>query len=1098
MTSRVASGNFACRFATLVTLAISLFVSDPAFAQVAGATLQGTVTDASGSAVPNADISISNTATTVTRAVKTDAAGFYSAPNLTPGVYDVTGTATGFSTQVQAGIRLTVGAEQVVNFSLKVGQVSEVVHVTTEAPTVELASSSISTDIDSATVRELPLNGRDWSSLAVFEPGVIGIRTQTATSGTANRGTRGFGNQLAIDGHPAFANNYRVNGISINDYSNASPGSVIGLQLGVDAIQEFSVVATNYSADYGRTSGGIINAITKSGTNQFHGSAFWFLRDEGLDARNYFDPAQIPPFHRNQFGASAGGPIKKDRTFFFADYEGVRQDLSLSFHNVVPTAAARAGNLCSVPTTGSCVPNTITVNQLVVPYFAFYSLPNAGLTPTGNGDTGFFNASALQVTPENYVAARVDHKISDKDSLDGSWFFDRSHQDTPDNLLNSISETFSQRQMVGLEETHIFSPTLVNTVRFGYSRTQARQGIPVSAINPLAADPSLGLGGGRNAPILTVPGLAAMQGGLGDGSVSKYTQNSFQYYDDAFLTRGTHSIKIGFAFERIQENALAAPRPNGNFTFPSLTGFLLNQPTSALLGDRNHSRVLGYRQSIFGVYVQDDWRFRSNLTLNLGLRYEPTTLPSEAHNQFSIVQDFFGGGLVNVQHLWQTNQTLRNFAPRIGFSWDPFRNGKTAVRGGFGIFDVLPLPFEYQLDEAQTYPNSLQLSANSLPAGSFPTGALSLLSFSINKVQGYHPDQNPKNNYAMNWNFNIQREIKPNLTAMIGYAGSRSLHNAFTADDTNMVLPTLTSAGWLWPIPVGSGTVLNPNIGDLRPTFWGGDGFYESFLAQITKKMSHSFQVQGSFTWAKCIDTGSATGGQGDPETNSIAALIFFNQQARRGLCDYQVAHNFVANYIWDVPAPRLDSRILSATLGGWEVGGILTASSGTPFTLLIAGDPLGQKSTSNADFPSRMSGCNPVNGNYKSSGLVYLNVNCFVLPSAPASLAAQCQPFDPVLFPNTCRNLFGNAGRNAVIGPGLFDLDFSLFKNNYIKNISETFNIQFRTEFFNILNHTNFQSPIDNETIFNQNGTRVGAAGTLDATTTTSRQIQFGLKVIW
>src|ERR1700732_1973985 len=324
MFSEIRSTKIAASFATCVALLFSPLVLAPVSAQVTGATLSGTVTDQSGAVVPKAEISIKNIATGVTRAVSTDPAGFYSAPNLLPGNYEITTVAPGFSSAVRTGITVTVGAQQVLNLTLQVGQVTEKVQVTGEAPTVQLATSSISAVVDSTTVRELPLNGRSWTDLATLQPGVLAIQTPLA-SDTQGRGNRGFGNQITVAGGRPQQNNYRLDGVSINDYSNGGPGSVMGGNLGVDAIQEFSVLTSNYSAEYGRNSGGGVNAITRSGTNQFHGSVYEFLRNSALDARNFFDQAVIPPFKRNQFGGSAGGPIIKDRTFIFGDYEGIRQ-----------------------------------------------------------------------------------------------------------------------------------------------------------------------------------------------------------------------------------------------------------------------------------------------------------------------------------------------------------------------------------------------------------------------------------------------------------------------------------------------------------------------------------------------------------------------------------------------------------------------------------------------------------------------------------------------------------------------------------------------------------------------------------------------------
>src|SRR5467141_4334792 len=558
-----------------VMLSMAVVASTPVYAQVAGATLSGTATDASGAAVPNAKVSIINSATGVVREVTTDSAGFYSAPNSLPGVYNITVAATGFSSSVQTGLTLTVGASKALNIALQVGQVSERVEVTATAPAVELTSSTISGEVDSTTERELPLNGRDWTQLATLQPGVVSVRVE---AGASNRGNRGYGTLLTISGHQPFENNYRINGISINDYSNGSPGSSLGVNLGVDAIQEFSVLTGNYSAEYGRASGGVINGITKSGNNQFHGDAYYFVRDKILDARNYFDPAAIPPFHRDQFGVSGGVPIIKNKTFIFGDFEAIRQRKSDTFSNPVPSRAARGiapggttpsqvavVNGAPLPLETacppySCVSDPVThIDQAVLPYLAFYPLPN--VIGSEVGDTGLFNTTGVERLTENYVTLRGDHHFSDKDSFAASWFYDRAPLTMPDSLVESLTQNFTLRQMYSLEETHVFSPTLVNTARAGFSRVRATVTEPVSALNPLANNPSFGVLPGRFAPELNVNGLDTMDGALGDVSSDLLTWNSFQFYDDAFLTRGTHSLKFGFAVERMQNDEFSGVVP---------------------------------------------------------------------------------------------------------------------------------------------------------------------------------------------------------------------------------------------------------------------------------------------------------------------------------------------------------------------------------------------------------------------------------------------------------------------------------------------------------------------------------------------------------
>src|ERR1700674_939747 len=411
MPSRRISTGYALCLAIVLVLILS---SAPSRAQVAGATLSGTITDSSGGVVPDTEVVIANVATGVTTKATTNSDGFYISANLLPGEYNVTVSAKGYTPEERTGILLTVGAQQVFDLALHVaGATKEMIVVTAEAPAVQLNSSDISAVVNATTVRELPLNGRSWTDLATLQPGVNRIQTQPDFAQGTDRGNRGFGQQLTISGARPQQNNYRLDGVSLNDYANGAPGSVLGGSLGVDAIQEFSVLTSNYSAEYGKTSGGVVNAITRSGTNQFHGSAYEFLRNSALDAKNYFEAATIPPFKRNQFGGAIGGPIIKSRTFFFADYEGIRQSKGISNVTFVPSQNARNGLLCSMaPADGSCstyqlLPGLNTnangVNLNAAKFFTFYHLPDPGTSTIENGDIGTYTFAGQQVVSENFL-----------------------------------------------------------------------------------------------------------------------------------------------------------------------------------------------------------------------------------------------------------------------------------------------------------------------------------------------------------------------------------------------------------------------------------------------------------------------------------------------------------------------------------------------------------------------------------------------------------------------------------------------------------------------------------------------------------------------
>jgi hypothetical protein len=1118
-------GRMSIRYWGWLALILSMSISIRLSAQVAGATLSGVVVDKSGAIVANAQIVVKNLATGVARNVTTDSAGFYTAPNLLPGGYEVTTSATGFATMVRTGITLTVGAQQVLNITLQVGTVSQQIEVVGEAPVVELASSSITAEVSSVTVRELPLNGRSWTDLATLQPGVNAIQTQVAFTSGGDRGNRGFGSQMTISGARPQQNSYRLDGVNINDYSNGAPGSVLGGNLGVDAIQEFSVLTSNYSAEYGRTAGGVVNAVTKTGSNGFHGSVYEFLRNNAFDARNFFDGDKIPPFRRNQFGASAGGPIRKDRTFIFGDYEAIRQSKGIAFTDTVPSSAARTGTLhytgtppsnCTAISSTEC---TVTIDPSAAKYLPLIPVTNGSLL--GAGDIGLFSFPAQQVVSENFFTTRVDHKISEKDGLFGTYLYDDTVYQSPDAFDVQTVGSHTKRQIVALEENHDFSSTLINTARAGYSRESVSDNSTVSVINSLAADTSLGPYPGGTAAQLLIQGVTPFSGGTNGSSRYLYYWNSYQGYDDVFVTRGTHSLKFGVSVERIQLNMQNFSNPTGVFRFASLDGFLTNQPTRF---NGRSGLPRDFRQTIFGAYAQDDWRLRPNLTLNLGLRYEMATVPKEALGMFSNLLSITDATpqLGNPLFL---NPTFRNFEPRVGFAWDPFRNGKTAVRGGFGIFDVLPLPNQLTL-ATNSQPFSVSGSSQDAAAlaGSFFAGAPALIS--ATSLQQTIIEHAPKRTYVMQWNLNVQREVLPNLTAMVGYVGSRGVHQPIQDDDMNNVTPTLTPEGYLFPQVDVNGNLciagtqcaattgnppskLNPKFGAIRGIFYQGNSFYDALEVGIQKRMSRNFRIQGSFTWGKSIDTGSATVG-GDQFSNSISSLWpRTNPNANRALSDFNVGRTLVINAIWDIPGPRSSGPVDWAA-NGWELGGIFTVSDGVPFspTFGTDADPLGLGSSDPWDFASRLRGpgcataVNPGNPNN------YIKTQCFSVPTAPnmAFWTANCDPAPPTLggpLPTgslECFNLRGNAGRNSLIGPGTTELDFSVFKNNPIKKISESFNVQFRAEFFNILNHPNFAVPSTpgNTDIFDSTGTLSAVSGLLTSTTTTAREIQFALKLIW
>jgi len=1117
--------------------------------QVVGATVSGTVVDASGAKVPGVAITITNVKTGITTSTETKSDGIYDVPNLLPGNYEVSAAAKGFSTLLRKGITLNVGQELILNLALQVGGLNEQVTVTAEAPTVNLANATLSGVVEQRSVQELPLNGRSWTDLASLQPGVHTSENQPPIT-AGDRVKRGLGSELTISGARPQQNNYLLDGVNINDYANAGPGSVLGGNLGTDAVAEFSVMTTNYSAEYGRTSGGILTSTTKSGTNQFHGSAYEFFRNAALDADSFIDNENgnpKPPFRQNQFGASAGGPIQKDKTFIFGDYEGVRRAQGTTLISNVLSTDARNGILtgtfqgnASNPFPANCiatgVPTQCKLTSIDPNIVAFL---NSGLIPKAtSGDVPGVNSAQyvftqMMRTDENFFIVRADHTFSSKDRMFSTYMFDKASQNEPDQYQSLLIQNPMFRQMVAIEENHVFSPSLLNSFRVGYNRDNVESPSGATAINPAAADKSLGFIPGSTVGTISInsDGLAGYPGGLDFEAPFKFHWNSYQVYDNLFYTKGINSMKFGANVERLQGNTFGADFPGGQIIYNSLYDFLTNDNGSINADVPGKVTGRGVRQTIFGTYFQDDIHLRPNLNINLGLRYEMASVITEEAGKLSNLrtvpltsaapQPFLGSP-------YMLNPTKRNFEPRVGFAWDPFKNGKTSVAGGFGIFDVLPLPVEMGSGVDGSAPFDVSASQSNLPTpyvsnancASPPCGAYGQ-ALANQSARYYIMQFNPKRNYVMQWNFNIQRQLAPDTTLSVGYVGARGIHMRFQADDNNMVYPNPGVVGQFtypltWPcvlpyqavtapggytiqscptttapdgtagvlavpafwypheVPALPPPIINQQTGRTQMAIWDGQYWYNGLQVQLNKAMSHSFEVGGSYTYSKNMDTGGGSVAS-DPFRNSISTLLWFCKACRRGLSDQDQRQNLTVHYEWDIPTPSFFGTPAKTVLADWEVGGILTVASGTPFTVLIAGDPLGMGTTDPYQYPDKVSGAgcaNPVNPQNASN---YVKLQCFQAPSISTRL--------------------GDAGRNSVIGPGLVDFDFSLFKNI---PIHEALKAQFRAEFFNILNRPNFTSPNDNRVLMDQLGNPIPSAGAVTLMNTSSRQIQFALKFTW
>lgn len=1047
-------------------------------AQSTFANLRGTVHDPSGAAITNASVTVRNSATRVSRETRTDGAGAYSVFDLPPSTYEITIAAPGFAMQRRTGLELTVSTEAAVDFSLNLATAQSSVEVQAAAHGIDLESAVLSEVDDPRALRELPLNGRDWTQLALLEPGVSAIRTQNSLNGsTANRGSRGFGSAVTIGGARPGQNNYLLDGISQNDYTNGPPGNVLGLALGVDAIEEFSVSTNNYNAAYGETSGGVVNAVSRSGTNAFHGDLYEFLRNDKFDARNFFDVQKLP-LRRNQFGAALGGPIQQDKTFFFVNYEGLRQAAENTSIAIVPSAAAREGHLAE---------GNIVVSPITAPYFALWPLPNGLLL--GNGDTGEYIFSAENPAAENTGLARLDHYLSRNDNLAISWSADKGETSTPDSLNSILVLNNLLRNTVSLNSIHIFNPRVVNAFRFGINRVTASALNSSPGNNPAASELSLGILPGRNAPTLSVPGLTAFSGGVGGLSSTNFWFTNFQVYDDVSLAKGKHFIKAGFDFIRYRYNTRVASQPNGQYGFASLTDFLTNGALTNFFADvyyQNGQAKLpsigfperGFRQNVMGAYFQDNWHWKPSLTLDLGLRYEVASVPNEVHGLTSNLRDIYSTDLNVGEPLFQ-NPTYYNFEPRIGLAWAPSRDKKLSIRAAFGIFDVLPLIYELGMLEAYSGPFSSLVTLTNPPSGSFPSGGYqTILESNQSSLPVREPSiqYNAPRNYVMQWNTSMQHILAHNLLLSVAWAGSRGVHMFDIAADADIVLPTLTSAGYLFPSPIGSGTRLNPAVGAIRQLTWGDRSNYNSLQIRLQRHFQHGLGLQGAFTWQKSVD-GYSSSIFPTQFQNSVSTL-FLNPPINRGVSDFNVGRVGVIYGLWQLPKTSTPLGLLRALANGWQMGGIFAISDGMPFTPLISGDAAGENNSTPYDVPNRVIGSACTHLTNPGNPSQYINLACYSFPE-PA-------------------NLLGNAGRNSLNGPGLVELDCSLTRNFNMRLFSESVKLQFRAEAFNLANRPNFEPPVANNALYNSSGTPIASAGLITSTATTARQVQLAVRLSW
>jgi hypothetical protein len=1049
-----------------VAVLVALLYGGAASAQVATGTISGTVRDASGAALPGTKVVVLNADTGISRTVETDVEGRYSALSLSLGNYKVTASLAGFGTQVRSGIVLTVGREEIVDLSLAVGSVEQSVEVSGEAPLVDSTTATLGSLVDAKTIRAIPLNGRSWDQLALLQPGVIltspGIPASTSY-------LFGSGKRFSVGGQRDVSNYFLLDGTDINDQANGTPGGAAGTNLGVDTILEFKIFTNSFKAEYGHSTGSITSAVTRSGTNDWHGTGFEYIRNSVLDTRNYFDTtASPPPFKRNQFGGVLGGPIKKDKTFIFGGYEGLRQGQDTTQIATVPTALARQGVL---PT------GTVPVNPVAVPYLNLYPLPNG--RDFGNGTAEFLSAPTA-ITNEDNAMVRVDHQLNAKTGLFARYTFDQDSVNQPLNLPDAVQLSATRRQYLTLQATTVLSPKALNSFRFAYNRTD-------SNFNQLIVPdpgPDLDFIPGQPFGALNVGGSNSTGSnaitGLGNGNANGqffWAYNVYQWGDDFSYTIGKHTLKAGTDIQNFRDNTQFPSGVRGDYTFSTLNTLLAGTPSSlqagAPLGVNPNWEL---RQTLYAVYGQDDYTVNSRLTLNLGLRWEITTDPIDALGKMAILPDPLSASTVTTDSFFQI--TKKNFEPRFGLAWQMNQSGTTVLRVGAGIYHDQILPWLYA-NQLQTPPFFGRFNLNN-PI--FPNGYTQLTggvggSTGNGKLSLTVPSPIEKVPVDEQYNLSIEHQFAKDTVLQIAYAGNHANH-LLTQREADTPVPTVVNGQYFYP--VGS-TRRNPAWNGIRLNETDGDSTYNSVTATLRRQLAKGLEGQIFYTFSKAMDDASGT--NTSDTTRSPAVLLNpWDRAFDWSLSDFDVRHAAVGNFTYQLPS-RVDSKAWGAVANGWALNGIVTVTSGQPFTARLSAAVSRDLDTTLAERPSLNPGFsqNPNHG---------ISAGCPGF-AAGTPVGNANNWYDPCAFVLPAAGTYGDVGRNSIIGPGLRDLDLALVKTF---NLNERTFLSFRAECFNVLNHANFGLP--NSSALAASGEASPSAGRITYTVTSSRQIQFALRL--
>ena len=1049
-------------------------------AQVVGGTVSGAVTDASGALLPHATVVLRDSETGTERRLTTDAAGGYAAPSIPVGTYSVTVTHDGFAPQVRNGVALTVGQAMRIDVALVPGEIAQQVTVVDTPPAINGSTQQISGLVDERQVKELPLNGRSYDQLITLNPGAVNYTAQR--SGSVGTSNSSVGSMFVVSGRRPQDNLFLLNGVEYTGASliNVTPGGTSGQLLGVDAVREFNVLSDTYGANYGKRQGAQISIVTASGTDILHGSAYEFLRNSFFDARNYFDGARIPEFQRNDFGGSLGGPLRRDRAFLFGNYEGYRQRLGITDVTLVPDAAARA----------AAVPR-------VRPFLNLWPVANG--PEIGNGIAEAFSSPSQRIR-EDFGTARFDANLTPDDLLFAVGTVDDSTAHTPtQNPLSLIDESLRE-QVLSLQEQHVFSPRLLNTARFGFSRASFTflGSVPadVQALTPAFVP-------GQPTGAIVIAGSTASNGssqisaaGANVGSNNATARNLYTFDDHIFFTRGKHQIEAGVWLQQLQSNDNLAQNQYGQASFASLASFLAGTVKTFTVVPS--PTELGWRSLFSAEYLEDTWKPASALEIRLGIRFESTDGWNEARGR-AAVYGFTPSPVAGALPVIDTNPVTGRAGltdnrarflpePRVGLAWSPLGPGRVVLTSSFGLHHSLLDNLDYRFDQSAPYNTTLTYS--NVPIDKPTGGAAGLVSPS--NVQ-----PNIDTPGVLSWTLRLEARVAPETSFTVGYVGSHG-YNQILSEDENEPNAVVCSSSVSCPAGVPNGAVFYPSTTKANPalantTSWvsGGNSNYNALELDLRRSLRHGLQLRANYTFAKNLDNGSAWNTSVSANTPAYVSYPA-NPALDYGPAATDVRHVAAINATYDLPFGR-NAHFLSglraapdALVSGWTLASIGNVQTGFPFSPQLGYNPTGSGDTRN---PVRPNLTRDFPGDPYTAG-------------GTARRAAQC--LNPAAFSAPVFGTVGDLGRDTLTGPRYADWDLSLLKST---QLTEATRLQFRAEFFNILNHTDLGTP--NEVVFSSGPTQGAAASQTAApvrspaagiitSASTSRQIQLGLKLLF